>query len=412
MIYLDYAAATPIDEKVLAAMQVYFAEKFYNPSAAYLAAKQVRADYEDARHRLAQVIGARAAEIILTAGATESINLAFNIASSELAGTADNTFASPELAGIVTTAIEHPAVLATARARRATVLPVDNRGIVNLAELEKTLSDETTLVSIGYANNEIGTVQPIKEIAKIIGRVRESRASRGLKTPLLLHTDASQAAGLLDINVARLGVDLMTLNAGKCYGPKQVGLLFVRAGVKLSPLIRGGGQEMGLRSGTENVAGAVGFAKALELAEKHRKSEVERLRKLRDDLEKYLLNIFASSELAKVLSTITASSELAVNGHLKHRLPNILNFSVAGLDGERAIFALDERRVAVATGSACAANKGLRSHVLKAIGLSDELADGSIRISLGRPTTKAEIEQLKPILVEVISEQLKFGVGK
>ncbi|MDR1969743.1 MAG: cysteine desulfurase [Candidatus Nomurabacteria bacterium] len=389
MIYLDYAAATPIDKKVLAAMQPYLADKFFNPSAAYLAAREVRADYEAARHTLAQMIGARPTEIILTAGATESINLALSCIDTGPVGKEK----------IITTAIEHPAVLETAKAKGAKLLPVDNRGRVSLDELKKAISDETLLVSIGYANNEIGTTQPIKEIAEIVREVREERAKRGLKTPLVFHTDASQAAGYLDLNVARLGVDMMTLNAGKCYGPKQVGLLYLRTGVELQPLIRGGGQEMNLRSGTENIAGAIGFAKALEIAEKKRKTEIERLQNLRDDLEKRLLATFARPGLA-----------MKVNGHPKYRLPNILNFSISGLDGERAIFALDERGVCVSTGSACAANKGARSRVLTAIGLTPEQADGSIRISLGRGTTKQQIEELKPIIEQVIKNEKKLSV--
>jgi cysteine desulfurase len=402
-----------MDERVFAAMRSYFSEKFCNPSAAYTAAREMRAEYEDARHRIAQVIGARPAEVILTAGATESINLAFKSISSVLAATASNTVARTELIKVITTAIEHPAVLECVKACASVILPVDKHGRVNLDELAQAISDDTQLVSIGYANNEIGTVQPLKEIAEIVARVRQERARHGVKTPLLFHTDASQAAGLLDLNVARLGVDMMTLNAGKCYGPKQVGLLFVRAGVELEPLIRGGGQEMGLRSGTENVAGVIGFARALEIAEKKRKTEVERLRNLRDDLEKYLENTFAGSDPAKELDAILAGSEpaIVVNGHPKHRLPNLLNFSVAGLDGERAVLALDERGVCVATGSACAANKDARSHVLTAIGLSEAEIDGSLRISLGRPTTAEEIEQLKPILRDVIKDQLRFGHG-
>jgi len=416
VVYLDYAAATPMDERVLAAMQPYFAEKFHNPSAVYLAAKNVREDLENARHSIAQTIGARPAEIIMTAGATESINLAFNV---------------PRLkkSKILISAIEHEAVRAAATREtlftRVGIVRVDKHGRLDLDDLEKQLTGETILVSIGYANNEIGTVQPLWEIAEIVATERARRAANSENVPLYFHTDASQAAGYLDLNVARLGVDMMTLNGGKCYGPKQVGLLYVRAGVRLNPLIVGGGQESGLRSGTENVAGAIGFARALEIAEKKRKGEVERLGKLRDDLEKYLKTsfTFASSVLAKgaditgtdsTIAKTSARTELAkkgikINGHPRHRLPNLLNFSIPGLDGERAVFALDGRGVAVATGSACAASKNERSHVLTAIGLSDELADGSLRISLGRPTTAAEIEQLKPILVETIREQLKFG---
>lgn len=379
MIYLDYAAATPIDQRVLDAEEPYFRERFFNPSASYQAAREVRRDYEEARHVLAQNLGARPAEIAITAGATESTNLAIGGVSGH----------------IVTTNIEHPAVLALASARNATILPVNEKGLVNPASVENAITDETEIVSVGYANSEIGTVQPIKEIAILIERIRADRASREVATPLLFHTDASQAAGYLDLNVARLNVDLMTLNAGKCYGPKQVGLLYVKAGVRLKPLILGGGQEMGLRSGTENVTGAIGFARALEIAERKRKGESERLEKLRNDLEKFIKQEF---------------SEVIINSGAKQRLPNILNFSVPGLDGERAVFALDERDVLVATGSACAANKGTRSHVLMAIGLAPQIADASLRISLGRPTTDAEISELKPLLAETIRQQLKFGV--
>lgn len=389
MIYLDYAAATPMDERVFAAMKPYFSDKFFNPSASYAAATEARADYEAARHSLAQIIGARPAEITMTAGATESINLAFSF---------------PRLSKrqkILVSAVEHPAVLAAATREtlftKVQLIRVEKSGRVNLDDLGRRLDDDVTMISIGYANSEIGTVQPIREVAEVITTARADRLKRGVKRPLLLHTDASQAAGLLDINVARLGVDLMTLNAGKCYGPKQVGLLYVRAGVKLQPLIVGGGQESGLRSGTENVAGAVGFARALGIAEKKRKTETRRLAELRDDLEKFLIQEFP---------------DVVINGHGKHRLPNVLNFSVLGLDGERALFALDQRGVCVATGSACAANKGTRSHVLTAIGLGDDLADGSLRISLGRPTTHDEIKKVKPILVEVLREQLTFGSQK
>ncbi len=380
MIYLDYAAATPLDPRVLKAQEPYLTDQFFNPSASYLAAQNVRANYEAARHNLAQVIGARPAEVIITAGATESINLALNGVSGK----------------ILTTDIEHASVLSLAKVRDGVVIPVDAKGRINLSVLESSITDEVELISIGYANSEIGTVQSIKEIASIVVHVRERRKSMGIDRPLLFHTDASQAAGYLDINTARLGVDLMTLNAGKCYGPKQVGLLYVRAGIQLRPLVYGGGQEMGLRSGTENVAGAIGFARALELAEKKRKAETVRLSELRDDLEAFVANEF---------------TDVVINGHKKHRLPNVLNISIPELDGERAVFALDQAGVMVATGSACAANKGTRSHVLMAIGLAPEVADGSLRISLGRLTTQSEIAELKPILAEVIRTQLKFGAA-
>lgn len=367
-----------MDERVLTAMMPYFTQQFYNPSAAYLAARQVRTELEAARHQLAQIIGARPAEIVITAGATESINLALHGVAGRL----------------VTTAVEHQSVLATARERDGVVLPVDHSGRLDLEQLRQVLTDDVALVSIGYVNSETGVIQDVRAVAALIRQVQDDRRERGVATPLLLHTDASQAAGMMDLNVARLGVDLMTLNAGKCYGPKQVGLLYVRAGVRLRPLILGGGQEMGLRSGTENVAGTIGFAKALQLADKTRASETKRLGDLRQRLRNYLLDKLPDAQ---------------INETPKHNSPAILNLSVPGVDGERVVFALDQRGVLVATGSACAANKGRRSHVLTAMGLSDRLADGSLRLSLGRFTTVAEIDQAGPLIVQTINEQRRFG---
>ena len=378
MIYLDNAAATPIDSRVLTAMMPYFSDEFYNPSAAYLSARKVRADVEEARHTIAKLIGAKSAEIIITAGATESINLALNGVDGR----------------IVTTAVEHSAVLETARKRNGYVLAVDDRGRTNLDELKNSLTDDVALVSVGYVNSETGVVQNIRAIAEIIREARQGRRERGVTTPLYLHTDASQAAGLFDLNISRLGVDLMTLNAGKCYGPKQVGLLYVRAGIRLRPLILGGGQEMGLRSGTENVTGIIGFAKALELAERLRGSEVKRLSELRSKLKQYLTNNLP---------------DVRINENTKANSPAILNLSVPSVDGERVLFALDERGVQVATGSACAANKGLRSHVLTAMGLDEAMVDGSLRISMGRFTTEQDIDVAGQLIVEVINQQRRFG---
>lgn len=385
MIYLDYAAATPIDKKVLDVMMPYFSDEFYNPSAVYAKARDVRADYEDAKHCIARTIGAKPAEIVVTAGATESINLAFNVP-------------RVKKSKILISGIEHKAVVEAATREtlftRVGIVRVDSQGRLDLDDLEKQISDETVLISIGYANNEIGTIQDIKKVAKIISEKRIDRRFRGVKTSLLLHTDASQAAGALDINVARLGVDMMTLSAGKCYGPKQVGLLYVRAGIKLEPSIVGGGQESGLRSGTENVAGVIGFAKAIEVAEKKRKGEVKRLGELRKEVVGFLEREFP---------------EASINGSEKYCLPGLINFSVPGLDAERALYALDQRGVCVATGAACDANRNNRSQVLMAIGLNDELADGSLRISMGRGTTAEQIERLKPILAEVITNEIKLS---
>lgn len=367
-----------MDERVLAAMMPYFSQQFYNPSAAYLAARHVRADIEEARHQLARLIGARPAEIVMTAGATESINLALYGVDGQ----------------IITTAVEHPSVLETARARGGAILPVDERGRINTEQLKSSLTDQVSLVSLGYVNSETGVIQDLRAAAEVVRQIREQRRQRGVERPLLLHTDASQAAGLLDLNVARLGVDLMTLNAGKCYGPKQVGLLYIRAGVRLKPLILGGGQELGLRSGTENVTGIIGFAKALRLADKTRASEVKRLGQLRQRLKGGL---------------IERLSDIKINENAKHNSPAILNFAVPGVDGERVVFALDQHGAMVSTGSACAANKGRRSHTLVAMGLSDELVDGSIRISIGRYTTATEIDAVIPMLVQTINQQRQFG---
>jgi cysteine desulfurase len=377
-IYLDYAAATPLDKRVFAAMEPYLTETFYNPSAAYQAARVVRAEYEEARHRLAMVIGGRQSEIIMTAGATESVNIALHGVMKRYGGT------------VVTTAIEHPAVLEAAKQFDHVIVKSTPVGSVVASSIAQAITDDTTLVSVGYANSELGTIQPLKDIAHHISEVRQDRLRRGLNHPIYFHTDASQAAGHLDLSVARLGVDLMTLNAGKCYGPKQVGLLWVRAEVLLTPFVYGGGQERGLRSGTENVAGTIGFATALTRVEKRRKTTTQQQSVLRDKLERAL---------------VEAIPDLVVNGNVKKRLPNHLHISVPGLDGERALFALDERGVMVATGSACAANKGTRSRVLEAVGMSDEMADGSLRITLGDPTIEEEIDSAAQAIIEVVQQE-------
>lgn len=373
-IYLDHAAATPMDARVLGAMQPYLIDNFYNPSSPYLPAVSVKRDYESAKHTIAQQIGGKVGEIIITAGATESINLAFSGVSGH----------------IIVSNIEHDSVLACAKNHDNTIVKADNHGLVTAEVIKSAIRKDTQLVSIALANNELGTIQPIRDIAGVVKAERDSRLMRGDKTPIYLHCDASQGACQLDVNVARLGVDMLTLNAGKIYGPKQVGLLWAASYVRLQPQIVGGGQEYGMRSGTENVAGTIGFARALELVSEHRKYEFERLAKLRDSLQK----------------TLTKSIEkVVVSGHKKHRLASHLHISFPGLDGERLIFLLEKRGVLVATGSACAANKGTRSHVLTAIGLSPEIADGSIRISLGHLSTPENTETAGKIMVEEIKNE-------
>jgi cysteine desulfurase len=376
MYYLDHAAATPIDPKVLAAMQPYFSDDFFNPSSPYSPAVRVRRAYEEAKHTLAQLIGAKPDELVITAGATESINLAFNSVSGHVA--------VPN--------IEHHAVLAAAKQHDTTMIEADERGRISPDTVRSAIRPDTQLVSVALANNELGTTQPIRDIAQVIQKERDARLARGDHTPIYLHCDASQGVGQIDINVARLGIDMLTLNSGKMYGPKQVGLLWAASYVALTPLIVGGGQERGLRSGTENVAGTIGFAKALSLVTEHRKFESERLAKLRDGMQAKLTDAFPDA---------------VFSGHQKHRLSGHLHVSFPGLDGERLVFSLENRGVLVATGSACAANKGTRSHVLTAIGLAPEVADGSLRITLGHLSTDENVPQATDILIEELQKEYK-----
>lgn len=377
IIYLDHAAATPLDERVFAAMRPFFTDQFYNPSAAYQPAREVRAAYEDARHRLAMAIGASRDEVVLSAGATESINIAFH-------GILHSG------GHVVIGSTEHAAVRGAAGAFEFSQAHANEKGIITPEAITAVIRDDTKLVSVALAESELGTVQKLRDFAEAIREIREKRLAGRNTTPIYLHTDASQAAGLLDVNVARLGIDLLTLNAGKIYGPKQVGLLWVRRGIILEPFIRGGGQERALRSGTENVAGAVGFAAALDLSRELRHDEIKRLTSLRDSLQESLL---------------VAIPDMIVNGHPKRRLPSHLHVSVPGLDAERVVFALEERGVLVATGAACAANKGTRSAVLTAIGLSDDLADGSLRFTLGHLSTAENIAKAAEIIIEVIRQE-------
>ena len=374
-IYLDYAAATPVDPDVLSAMQPYFSDIFYNPSSPYAPAVQVRRDYEAAKSEIASVIGAKSGELTMTAGATESINLAFSGVSGH----------------VVTTTIEHPAVLSASARHDCTLVEVDKNGRVNPDDIKKAIRRDTSLVSVGLANSEIGTVQPLSKISTVIEEELADRLNQGDKTPLYLHSDASQGAGQLDLHVTRLGVDLLTLNAAKIYGPKQVGLLYAGRSVELHPQIVGGGQESGLRSGTENVAGVIGMARALSIADKKRNKEVLRLGELRDRLQKKLLDVF---------------SDAVVSGNAKHRLSSHLHISFPGIDAERLVFGLETRGVLVATGSACAANKGTRSHVLSAIGLDNETADGSLRLSLGRYTTELDISDAAQAIIDTVKQEL------
>ncbi len=374
IIYLDHAAATPVDQRVLDVMLPYMTNDFYNPSSPYAPAVAVRRDYEEARHQLGIAVGGHAEGVTMTAGATESINLMFASVHGH----------------VVTSAIEHHAVLAAARQKDHIIVSVDTSGIVNPDDIKNALKPDTELVSIGLANNELGTIQPLRAIAEIIKVERKQRLEAGNRTPIYFHSDASQGVGQIDVNVARLGVDALTINAGKIYGPKQVALLWTAPHVRLEPYVVGGGQEHGLRSGTENVAGTIGFATALTLAVSHRKSESERLYGLRQKLEERLMREFP---------------EAVLSGSVKKRLPGHLHISFPGIDAERLIFALEREGVMAATGSACAANKGTRSHVLTAIDLPDTVADGSLRLTLGRLSDDETIARAADILVTVIKHE-------
>ena len=376
-IYFDHAAATPLDADVLTAMQPYFSEQFYNPSATYSRGQRTHKDLETARAQVAHWLGARPNEIIFTAGGTEANNLAIHGLMQQY----------PD-GNIVVSSIEHDSVLVPAHEYDCREVAVHPDGRINLDDLKAKIDDKTVLVSVMYANNEIGTIQALRDIARIIEEIRASRSARSSQpSALYFHTDACQAANYLDLHVTRLGVDLMTLNGGKIYGPKQSGVLYVRAGVVLQPLIRGGGQERGLRSGTENVAAAIGFATALDKAQNLRHEETERLHGLQQH--------FMSSLETKIPA-------VQVNGSIKFRLANNIHITLPGSDNERLLFQLDEAGILAAAGSACSASNEEPSHVLRALGLTDEAAQASLRFTLGRETTLEQIDTAVAVLAQLV----------
>ena len=373
--YLDHAAATPVDRVVLDAMLPYMSDKFYNPSSSYSLAVEVKRDYHRAKEQIARSIGVRGDEIVMTAGATESINIAMSAVGD----------------GVVAVgATEHAAVIESARRQNGIVIPSDKKGRITADAVSKSLHPDITLISIGLVNNELGVIQPIDDIMQVVEQERTRRQEVGDVLPLYVHCDASQALALIDVKPKRMGIDLLTLSAAKVYGPKQVGLLWVRPGVSLTPTIAGGGQEMGLRSGTENVAGVIGFAEAVELAMKRRNTEVKRLRVMRDYIQNELESNFP---------------DMVVSSDKKKGLASFLHVSFPGIDAERLIFMLENQGVMVATGSACAANKNTRSHVLEAIGMSDDLISGSLRISLGRLSSEPNIKRATELLIGAIKSE-------
>ena len=377
MIYLDHAAATPASPKALQAMKPYFSEKFFNPSAAYLPSVEIRREYERAKDEIAHVIGAKGVDLVMTSGATESINLAFSVVG--------------DGAEVLISAVEHAAVLENAkRASKYQTIDVDQNGRVDLEDFHRKLTNKTQFVSACLVSSETGTVQPISDLARIIVAERQRRALAGESTPLYLHCDASQGPGLMEVKVGRLGVDLLTINAAKVYGPKGVGALYVGHSVRLKPLTVGGGQEMGLRSGTENVPGVIGFAAALTEAEKHIYSERKRLQELKRILVRNLADL----------------PNIKFIGNPKTQLPNILAVSLPGIDAERVIFALEDKEVYLSTGAACAASKGIKSPTLRAIGLSDAEIAGSLRISLGKLNDIRNVTEACQIIREAVQAEL------
>lgn len=377
-VYLDYAAATPMDERVLDAMTPYYAECFYNPSAPYALARAVKKDIDKARSSIAHCLGAKPDSITFTAGATEANNLAF-------AATEGH---------VITSAIEHESALACVKSREHTLLKVSHEGLVSPQDLKDAITPQTEFVSIALANGEIGSIQPIRELAHVVIAERQRRLSAQETRPIWFHTDASQAACSHALNVSALQVDMMTVSAAKIYGPKQVGLLWTRAGVELKPLVFGGGQENGLRSGTENVAGIVGFAQAMQLAQEYRSEESKRLERLRNVLQNELLAEFPWAVIS------------GPNSEAK-RLCNLLHISFPGIEARRLVIALDKCGISVGTGSACAASKMRISHVLQAIGADDSTAAGSLRITLGRQTDEAQIEYAARTICEVVHKEAK-----
>jgi len=386
-IYLDHAATTPIDPKVLDAMMPYFSDNFGNPSSIYKIGRDAKNAIGGARKAVAGVLQAKQNEIIFTAGGTESVNLAlFGFARR-------NAKRSSRPKGhIITSVIEHSCVLEVCKVLEyegydVTYLPVGQDGIVNMKNVVGAVRDDTVLVSVMYANNEIGTIQPIAGIGKALSQINEGRKKNG-QQKIAFHTDACQAAGYLNLKVNDLGVDLLTLNGSKIYGPKGTGVLYVRNGINLEPLIYGGGQENSLRGGTENVAGIVGTAKALEIASNSRVTESKRL---------FALQRYFYERLRSI-------KDVTINGSLESRLPNNVNISIDRIEGESAVLYLDAKGIYCSSASACSASSHEPSHVILALGRSPQEAQGTLRFTLGRETLKKDVDYTVSELKKVVNK--------
>jgi len=376
LIYMDHAATTPVHPQVLEAMLPYFHERFGNPSSVYTLAQEARQAVENARATAAQVLGCSPREVLFTSGGTESDNAALKGAALAQKDQGNH---------IITSAIEHHAVLETCHylektGFQVTYLPVDGGGVVRGEDLEKAITDQTILVSIMYANNEVGTIEPIAELARI---VRER--SKGKK--VVFHTDAVQGAGVLDLNVERLGADMLSLSAHKFYGPKGVGVLYIRRGAPFLPQQQGGSQERNRRAGTENVAGMVGMGVALKLAEEKRESYCQRTQPLRDRL------------IQGVLGSV---ERVRLTGHPTQRLPNSASFCFEFIEGESILLSLDMEGIAASSGSACTSASLEPSHVLLALGIPVETAHCSVRFTLGWDNTPEDVDRVLQVLPPIV----------
>ncbi|RKY61268.1 MAG: cysteine desulfurase NifS [Candidatus Latescibacterota bacterium] len=370
-IYLDYAATTPVHPEVVQAMLPYLTERYGNPSSIHSFGQEARAAVEEAREKVASLIGARPDEIVFTGGGTEADNFALKGVAYALRGKGDH---------IVTSSVEHHAVLEVCKflEKEGSYLPVDRYGMVDPEDVRRAITERTVLVSVMHANNEVGTVQPIAEISEIAHE-------RGV----YFHTDAVQTAGHIPVDVDELGVDLLSMSAHKLYGPKGVGALYIRKGTRIASFVHGGEQERGRRAGTENVPGIVGFGKAAELAESEREAEAARLSELRDRL------------IEGILERI---DYVHLNGHPTRRLPNNVHISVEFVEGESMLLNLDLEGIAASTGSACSSGSLEPSHVLLAMGLSHELAHGSLRFTMGRWTAAGDVDRVLEVLPNVVSK--------
>lgn len=380
-IYLDNSATTPVDPKVLEVMLPYYKEKFGNAGSVHSFGQEAVEGVDNARGQVAEFLGSKYKEVVFTSGATESNNMVLRGVIKAF-GAMKPTEDRNKIFHIITTNIEHPAILEPCREleklgwAEVTYLEVDEKGLISLKELEAEIKDNTVLVSIMYVNNEVGVIQPIKEIGKLLKKVNKDRSEVG-KSKIYFHTDAVQATNYCNCNVDYLNVDFMSLSAHKIYGPKGIGALYVREGSLISPSIVGGHQEYNLRSGTLNVPGIVGLGKACELlmTDEH-KEDNQRLQKLRDKLWK---------ELSKM-------DKVQLNGDIEKRVPSNLNVSFKGAEGESMLLKLDMEGIAVSTGSACSSGSLSPSHVLLALGLPAEICHASLRITLGRFTTEEDID--------------------